>query len=251
MPNMQCIYGLHAVYATLKTNPGCVHEVYCDNKRRDQRIEKIISLVEKNKIIIKRVARSQLDSMVQQAKHQGVIAQCKIPVPYAEEALEAIIDGLQHPALLLILDGVQDPHNLGACLRCADGAGVDVVIIPRDRAATLTPSVVKIASGAAFSIPLVAVTNLSRTLKKLQQKGIWLVGADGLSTQLVYEIDLTGHIGIVMGAEGSGLRRLTKEVCDYLVKLPMQGVVDSLNVSVATGICLYEARRQRIMPKLG
>jgi len=246
MSKMQCIYGLHAVHATLKANPGCVLAVYCDNKRRDQRIEQITRLADEHDIHLKQVTRDELDSMVQQAKHQGVVAQCKMPAPYAEAVLDQIIDGLGHPALLLILDGVQDPHNLGACLRCADGAGVDAVVIPRDRAAALTPSAIKIASGAAFSIPVIQVTNLSRTLKKLQQKGIWLVGADGLSTEFLYDVDLTGSVGVVMGAEGSGLRRLTKEVCDYLVKLPMQGAVDSLNVSVATGICLYEARRQRL-----
>jgi len=249
MSKMQCIYGLHVVYATLKANPGCVLEVYCDNKRRDQRIEKITTLVERNNITISHVTRTELDSMVQQARHQGVVAQCKLPAPYPEAVLERIIDGLERPALLLILDGVQDPHNLGACLRSADGAGVDAVVVPKDRAATLTPSAIKIASGAAFSVPVIQVTNLSRTLKKLQQKGVWLVGADGQSSQLLYDIDLTGSVGIVMGAEGSGLRRLTKEVCDHLVKLPMQGAVDSLNVSVATGICLYEARRQRLTLK--
>jgi 23S rRNA (guanosine2251-2'-O)-methyltransferase len=162
-----------------------------------------------------------------------------------EEGLKQLLDNLDEAPLLLVLDGVTDPHNLGACLRTADGAGVHAVIVPRDKACGLTPVVRKVASGAAETVPLVQVTNLARTLKALKQRNIWLMGTDLDTEQELYQADMTGPLALVMGAEGKGMRRLTRENCDFLVKLPMQGAVQSLNVSVSTGICLYEAVRQR------
>jgi 23S rRNA (guanosine2251-2'-O)-methyltransferase len=187
----------------------------------------------------------QLDKLAGGGKHQGIVAQCQMPQPLNESTLDPMLEYPDHPLLFLVLDGVQDPHNLGACLRTADAAGVDAVIIPRDRAVSLTSTVIKVASGAAYTVPVISVTNLSRTMRYMQDAGVWFVGTDGASSQSLYELELTGSIAIVMGAEGSGLRRLTKEVCDYLVNLPMAGSVESLNVSVATGVCLYEVVRQR------
>lgn len=189
--------------------------------------------------------REELDRRIGSGNHQGIVALCDMPRPHDEDFLDGLIADPDHSLLILVLDGVQDPHNLGACLRTADAVGVDAVIIPKDRSVSITPTVVKVASGAAYTVPLVSVTNLSRTMYHMQAAGVWFVGTDGAATQSLYELNLTGSIGIVMGAEGSGLRRLTKEKCDFLVQLPMLGSVESLNVSVATGICLYEVLRQR------
>ena len=177
--------------------------------------------------------------------HQGVLAWVRSPKPRLEKDLPDLLQGLDRPPFLLILDGVQDPHNLGACLRTADAAGVHAVIAPKDNAAGLTPTVCKVASGAAETVAYVQVTNLARAMDRLKEQGIWLTGTAGEATTDVYQADLKGPLGLVMGAEGSGLRRLTRERCDHLVRLPMLGRVESLNVSVATGICLYEALRQR------
>jgi len=172
-----------------------------------------------------------------------------MPTTHDESLIDKIIAAQDQPFFLL-LEGVQDPHNLGACLRSAEAVGVNAVIIPKDRAVSINSTVVKVASGAAFTVPVVSVTNLSRTIRAMQEAGVWFVGTDGDATDVLYDVKLTGSIAIVMGAEGTGLRRLTKELCDFLVKLPMQGAVESLNVSVATGVCLYEALRQRsVTPK--
>jgi 23S rRNA (guanosine2251-2'-O)-methyltransferase len=190
--------------------------------------------------------RETLDRLAAGANHQGVVARTATPSARHEADLDELLAGLNRPPLLLVLDGVTDPHNLGACLRTADAAGVHAVLAPRDKSVGLTPVVCKVASGAAESVPLVQVTNLARTLRHLQQSfGVFLVGTDGASERSLYEADLTGPLGLVMGAEGAGMRRLTREHCDLLVALPMLGSVESLNVSVATGVCLYEALRQR------
>jgi 23S rRNA (guanosine2251-2'-O)-methyltransferase len=184
--------------------------------------------------------------MADDGVHQGIIARCR-PRPVASESdLVGILDGLETPAFLLILDGVQDPHNLGACLRTADAVGVDAVIVPRDRAVGLTPVVRKTASGAAETVALIRVTNLARTLRMLKKRGIWLVGAAEAVGNPIFEVDLQGPLAIVMGSEGKGLRRLTREQCDVLADLPMKGEVESLNVSVAAGVCLYLALGQRL-----
>lgn len=247
MSDTHLIYGLHAVQVALKTHPELILEIWCDQQRHDGRMQQLLSQAQGLGLKVQAADRAQLQKLAAGARHQGVAARCKLPRTKSgsEETLDAILEDLSEPAFLLVLDGVQDPHNLGACLRSADGAGVHAVIAPKDRAVSLTGTVAKVASGAAHSVPFVQVTNLARTLRDLQQRGIWLVGADGEAQQSLYDVDLTGPIAIVMGAEGAGLRRLTRECCDYLVRLPMAGVVESLNVSVATGVCLYEAVRQR------
>ena len=250
MDKNDLIFGIHAVHAALANNPQQILEVWLDKKRlekkhSDKHMADIYQLVQKAGIASHEVGREQLDRMLPQANHQGVIARCDIPKTLAESDLLAIVENLLKPALLLILDGVQDPHNLGACIRSADGAGVDAVVVPKDKSAGLTSVVVKVASGAIQSVPLVQVTNLARTMDQLKKAGVWMVGTDDQGEQYMYGVDFTMPVALVMGAEGSGLRRLTKEKCDFLVKLPMEGVVTSLNVSVATGICLYEALRQR------
>jgi len=239
------LYGLHAVQAALERAPHSVSELWLDNKRHDQRIGKIQQLAEAAGITVHSVDKRELESRVPDGRHQGVVAQAAAPKVYSEAELDALLDQLDVPPFLLILDGVTDPHNLGACLRSADAAGVQAVIAPKDRAASLSPIAIKVASGAAQTVPFVQVTNLARCLRDLKERGIWLVGLDGYADQTLHDTDLKGPLAIVMGAEGQGLRRLSKEHCDYLVNIPMAGTVESLNVSVATGVCLFEALRQR------
>jgi len=241
----ETVYGLHAVQALLQSAPQRVRQLYVLQGRNDPRLQKILSSAKANDIHAQDRSRAQLDTMVDNQNHQGVAAICEVGESHDEAFLFTLIDRLDQPALLLVLDGVTDPHNLGACLRSAEAAGVNAVIAPKDKSASLTAVARKVASGAAEVLPFIPVTNLARTLKKLQQAGIWLVGAAGEAEQTVYQTDLTGPIALVMGAEGQGLRRLTRETCDYLVNIPMAGTVSSLNVSVATGVCLFEAVRQR------
>jgi 23S rRNA (guanosine2251-2'-O)-methyltransferase len=239
------IFGLHSVQALLKSAPQRVLELFMVQGRNDQRLSKILSSAQSNDISCKIVDRKKLDDMVGDENHQGVVAICTPGETHDEKFLFDLIDSLNEPAFLLILDGVTDPHNLGACMRTAEAAGVHAVIMPKDKSAGLTPVARKVACGAAEVLPLVPVTNLARTLKKLQEKGIWLFGAAGEAETSVYQANLSGPIGILMGAEGDGLRRLTQETCDHLINIPMAGTVSSLNVSVATGVCLFEAVRQR------
>jgi len=239
------LYGLHAVQAALERAPDSVTELWVDNKRHDQRMAQILALAEQAGITVHTVGKRELEAMAAAGRHQGVVARSAAPQRFQEADLDALLDRLDTHPFLLVLDGVTDPHNLGACLRSADAAGVQAIIAPKDRAATLTPTAIKVASGAAQTVPFVQVTNLSRTLRDLKERGIWLVGLDGHADQTLYATDLNGPLALVMGAEGQGLRRLTKEHCDFLVNIPMAGTVESLNVSVATGICLFEALRQR------
>jgi 23S rRNA (guanosine2251-2'-O)-methyltransferase len=192
-----------------------------------------------------RTPRQQLDQLLPALRHQGAVARCHGAPRWSEADLEVLLIGLPHPPLVLVLDGIQDPHNLGACLRSADAAGVHAIVAPRDRAVGITPAVRKVASGAAETVPFVQVTNLARTLRHLQELGLWRVGAAGEAPVTLYEVDLRGPLALLLGAEGKGLRRLTREHCDTLVRIPMLGAVASLNVAVATGICLFEAQRQR------
>lgn len=245
MSKKEWLFGLHSVQALLKSSPQRVLELYCLQGRDDQRLSKVLKLAEGQGISVQTMARAKLDAMVEGENHQGIVAVCR-PGPIHDEAfLLRHLEGLDHPPFLLVLDGVTDPHNLGACLRSAEAAGVDAVVAPRDKSAGLSPVARKVACGAAEVLPFVPVTNLARTLKKLQEKGVWLVGAAGEAEASLYQSDLKGPLALVMGAEGEGLRRLTRETCDYLIKIPMAGTVSSLNVSVATGICLFEAVRQR------
>ena len=238
------LFGFHSVQSVLKTSGSKIKELRVQKGRDDQRLKKIINLSELQDIPVVWVLRSDLDKL-SSGPHQGVAALCEEAQVQDENYLFEFLSNLNQPPFLLILDGVTDPHNLGACMRSAEAAGVQAVIIPKDNAVGITPTVQKVASGAAEIIPLVVVTNLSRTLRQLQDRGIWVIGAAGETEQLIYDADLKGPLAIVMGAEEKGLRRLTRDNCDILVKLPMMGLVSSLNVSVAAGVCLFEALRQR------
>lgn len=245
MSDTYLIYGMHAVQAALEKEPANITRIWLEQSRRDQRGSAIMGMAKQNGIQVERVTRDELDRRVPDATHQGVVAESKARGALDEAGLKELLDNLQETPFLLVLDGVTDPHNLGACLRTADAAGIQAVIAPRDKACGLTPVVRKVASGAAETVPFVQVTNLARTLQSLKDRNIWLIGTDLDTEQDLYQADLTGPLALVMGAEGKGMRRLTREHCDFLVKLPMQGSVQSLNVSVSTGICLYEAVRQR------
>lgn len=237
------VYGLHAVKKMLQCSAADCHQLFCLSNK-NQRLQQVISLAKQHKVPTSTQNKRKLQELCGSDKHQGCVLQISDSHQQAF-TLQQILQNVTAQTLLLILDGVQDPHNLGACLRSADAAGVDAVIIPKDRAASMTPVVKKVAAGAAESVPLITVTNLSRAMKEIKQAGIWLVGTSGEAEKSLYEKSFSGPIGLVMGAEGEGIRRLTAEACDYLVKLPMQGQVESLNVSVATGVCLYEINRQR------
>lgn len=245
MSDTQFIYGIHAVEAILNRDPSVILETWIDKGRHDQRLGKLVEQIRQQGFAIQLLKKDQLNDLVKSDRNQGIVIRCRAASVKNENHLQKLLDELNEPPLLLVLDGVQDPHNLGACLRTADAVGVHAVIAPKDRAATLTATVRKVASGAAESVPFIAVTNLARTLRSLQERNIWLVGAAGETETSVYEANLKGPMAIVMGAEGKGLRRLTRETCDVLVKIPMRGSVESLNVSVATAVCLYEAVRQR------
>ena len=244
MSQLEKIYGVHAVEALLRHHPKRVKQVWLAEGRGDPRAQVLIELAVQARVSVGQCERREMDAWVE-GVHQGVVAEVSPSQVWGEAMLDELLDRAEGPPLLLVLDGVTDPHNLGACLRTADAAGALAVIVPKDKSATLNATVRKVACGAAEVIPLVAVTNLARTLEKLQQKGLWIVGTAGEAEQSLYEQDLTGPIVLVMGAEGRGMRRLTREHCDYLVRLPMAGSVSSLNVSVATGVCLFEALRQR------
>jgi 23S rRNA (guanosine2251-2'-O)-methyltransferase len=239
------LYGLNAVQAVLEHSPRGVSEIWVDAKRHDKRMAGILELAESVGVTVHSVDKRELEKLAPDGRHQGVVAKAEAPRVYSEAELDALLDRLDATPFLLILDGVTDPHNLGACLRSADAAGVQAVIAPKDRAAGLTPTAIKVSSGAAQTVPFVQVTNLARCLRDLKERGIWLVGLDGYAEQTLHETDLKGPLAIVMGAEGQGLRRLSREHCDFLVNIPMVGSVESLNVSVATGVCLFEALRQR------
>ncbi len=244
MSDNEYVYGVHAVQAMLQRSPKRVKQLILVRGRLDSRVQALLELAESAGVGVQRVMPDELDKIAE-GVHQGVVASVTPSQMWSEEMLDNLLDKLEGPPLLLVLDGVTDPHNLGACLRSADAAGAHAVVIPRDRSASLSPTVRKVACGAAETVPLVAVTNLARTLKQLQQRGLWIVGTAGEAEQLIYQVDFKVPSVIVMGAEGSGMRRLTREHCDYLAKLPMAGSVSSLNVSVASGICLFEAVRQR------
>ncbi|WP_110973294.1 MULTISPECIES: 23S rRNA (guanosine(2251)-2'-O)-methyltransferase RlmB [Pseudomonas] len=244
MSQLEKIYGVHAVEALLRHHPKRVKQIWLSEGRSEPRIQALLALAADNRVAVGQAERRELDAWVE-GVHQGVVAEVSPSQVWGEAMLEELLERTETVPLLLVLDGVTDPHNLGACLRTADAAGALAVIVPKDKSATLTAAVRKVACGAAEVMPLVAVTNLARTLEKLQQRGLWVVGTAGEAEQELYQQDMTGPTVLVMGAEGKGMRRLTREHCDFLVKLPMAGSVSSLNVSVATGVCLFEAVRQR------
>ena len=237
------IYGFHAVASRLRQNAASVKEIYVDPSRGDRRAKDLVQAAQARGVRVMLVDGARLDGMTRHARHQGVAASVE-PARLARD-LDEILDALAEPALLLILDGVTDPHNLGACLRVADAMGAHAVVAPKDRAAGITPVVEKVASGAAETVPFVPVTNLARAMRELKERGVWLIGADQGAQRELYSLKLSGPLAWVLGAEGEGMRRLTREHCDELVRIPMRGAVESLNVSVSAGICLAETRRQR------
>ncbi|MGQ8776700.1 23S rRNA (guanosine(2251)-2'-O)-methyltransferase RlmB [Serratia sp. NA_112.1] len=240
----EIIYGIHAVKALLDNDPQRFLEVFILKGRDDRRLQPLVAELEATGIVIQVANRQWLDEKVEGAVHQGIIARVREGRQYQENDLPALLESVDTP-FLLVLDGVTDPHNLGACLRSADAAGVHAVIVPRDRSAQLNATAKKVACGAAENVPLIRVTNLARTLRLLQEMNVWVVGTAGEADHTLFQSKMTGPMALVMGAEGEGMRRLTREHCDELISIPMAGTVSSLNVSVATGICLFEAVRQR------
>ena len=244
MKGTDTIYGVHAVRIMLERHPERVHSVHIAQQRDDPRVRAIDELARRHQRPVQRVDARALKQLLGDVAHQGVAADITPLPPWSEDELLVALQKASAP-LLLALDGVQDPHNLGACLRSADACGALAVIVPRDRAAQVTPTVRKVAVGAAETTPVVAVTNLVRTLRLLKQAGLWVIGADAAGDRSAHQADLLGPVVLVLGAEGTGLRHLTRQTCDFLVRLPQLGAVESLNVSVAAGMLLYEAVRQR------
>ncbi|NTV12145.1 MAG: 23S rRNA (guanosine(2251)-2'-O)-methyltransferase RlmB [Zoogloea sp.] len=244
-PSSRFIYGFHAVLSKLRQDSEAVLELFVEAQRKDVRARDLLKLAEQLKVRVIPSEGERLDRMVGTRRHQGVVA--RIDGRRKELKLSDILDTLSQddPALILVLDGIQDPHNLGACLRVADAVGAHAVIAPKDRAVGLNATAVKVASGAADTVPYITVTNLARALREMQEAGVWVLGAAGEAEKSIYQIEQKGPVAWVLGAEGEGLRRLTRDTCDELARIPMYGTVESLNVSVASGICLFEARRQR------
>lgn len=239
------VFGWHAVEAVLKREPERLQQVWIQTGRQDKRVKSITDTLDSLGVRWKVVHRKELDERVS-GVHQGIVAAVSESREWTEDDLLAQLAGSDKPPFLLVLDGVTDPHNLGACMRTADAVGVQAVIVPKDKSASLTPVARKVACGAAETVPFVRVTNLARFLRSLQDQGVWLIGTAGEAKATLYQADFKGSVALVMGAEGKGMRRLTREHCDQLINIPMLGHVDSLNVSVATGVCLYEALRQRL-----
>lgn len=241
---LDLVYGLHSVQSILKSAPQRAQEVLVLRGREDQRLQKILQQIRDLGVSIRWQTRAELDALCE-GNHQGIAMYASPGKTHDEDYLWTLLDGLEGAPLLLILDGVTDPHNLGACMRSADAAGVQAVIVPKDNSVGMNETVRKVACGAADTVPLIPVTNLARCMRKLQELGVWIVGTAGEAEVSLFNAPLAGPLAVVMGAEGSGMRRLTREHCDHLVFIPMSGSVTSLNVSVATGICLFEAVRQR------
>jgi 23S rRNA (guanosine2251-2'-O)-methyltransferase len=242
------VFGFHAVLARLRADAKRVLEIYVDEARRDARIRDLAAQAEKLGVRVLRVPAKRLDGFYGGGRHQGVVARVEVSSP--QESLDEILEGVASP-LLLVLDGVTDPHNLGACLRVANAAGAHAVVAPKDRAAGISPAVSKVASGAAEATPYLMVTNLARCLSELKERNVWIVGADERAEQDLYSVkELPEAIAWVLGAEGEGMRRLTRESCDLLVRIPLQGEVGSLNVAVAAGLCLFEFVRRRKQARL-
>lgn len=239
------IYGIHAVQAALNNPHRTVKKLYINQDRTDSRLQALLDTAETRGIPVEKLTSQALSKRFPDVTHQGVAARTGSLPEYGEPDIAALLEASRSPALILILDGVTDPHNLGACLRTADAAGVDFVMIPKDKSASITPVVSKVACGAAESIPVVRVTNLARAIATLKDQGVWVYGAAGEADTPVYNLNTQTSLALIMGAEGSGLRRLTRDLCDGLFSLPMRGAVSSLNVSVATGISLYEVVRRR------
>jgi 23S rRNA (guanosine2251-2'-O)-methyltransferase len=245
MARLKVLYGFHAVTARLRHDASTVEEVFYDATRRDRRMQDFLHTAKEAGARLIAADETRLWGLAHTERHQGVVARAT-DLPLAQNLAE-LLDGISGPALLLVLDGVTDPHNLGACLRVADGAGAHAVIAPRDRAVGLNATAAKVASGAADTVPYITVTNLARALRELKEAGVWIIGTAGDAPTSLYETKtkLDGPVALVVGAEGEGMRRLTRDTCDEVMHIPMAGTVESLNVSVASGICLFEAVRQR------
>lgn len=241
----QFVYGVHAVSALLANPHREIKKLFISQDRLDKRVQDLVTKAQQAQRVIEKLTTQEMNQRFADFAHQGVVASASALPDYNESHLRALLEACNKHALILILDGITDPHNLGACLRTADAVGVDFVLIPKDKNASITPVVSKVACGAAESIPLVRVTNLVRSMELLKEQGVWIYGAAGEAEQSLYQTDCTGAVAVVMGSEGEGMRRLTREHCDGLFSLPMLGSVESLNVSVATGISLYEILRQR------
>jgi 23S rRNA (guanosine2251-2'-O)-methyltransferase len=248
MANTRTLHGFHAVTARLRQRPDSVHALYVDAARADARARDLAARATAAGVAVHSVEAARLAALAGHADHQGVVAVVDAALPHV--TLDDVLDAASEPPLLVVLDGVTDPHNLGACLRSADAFGAHALVVPKDRAVGVNATVAKAASGAADTVPVIAVTNLARALRSLKERGVWLLGAEAGGESL-YDTDLTGAIAWVLGAEGSGLRRLTRESCDRMVGIPLMGTVGSLNVSVATGICLYVTRSARTKSKTG
>ncbi len=243
MKNTQMIYGFHAIESLIKKNPEDINKIWIDEKRKDKRVQSILKLIKENKIKHEQADRNTLNEKSKTEKNQGIVAECVSTENLEKVDLTELVK--KEDVFILILDSIQDPHNFGAILRSANAAGIDAVIIPKNKAVGITPVVRKIASGGAENTPIIQVTNISQTIKTLKENGIWCIGAAGEAKNDIYNTDFKGKTAIVMGSEGPGIKRLIKENCDFLTKIPMKGVVESLNVSVATGVILFEAVRQR------
>ncbi|MCH7344969.1 23S rRNA (guanosine(2251)-2'-O)-methyltransferase RlmB [Pelomonas sp. CA6] len=239
----QILFGFHAVTVRLKTAPDSVQEIHFDATRRDQRMRQFLDRARDAGVRLIDSDDERLHKLCGNHRHQGVVA--RVSAVARSHSLDEVLDGVDGAPLVLVLDGVTDPHNLGACLRVADGAGAHAVVAPKDHAVGLNATVAKVASGAAETVPYLMVTNLARTLNELKERDIWVVGTSDRAEKTLYDLDLKGPVALVLGAEGEGMRQLTAKTCDELVRIPMQGAVESLNVSVAAGVCLYEALRQR------
>ncbi|MBA3771636.1 MAG: 23S rRNA (guanosine(2251)-2'-O)-methyltransferase RlmB [Ramlibacter sp.] len=244
MSSPKVLFGFHAVGVRLKTAPRSVIEIYADPTRKDARMRQFLDRAAEAGARVIEADGPRLAKLAGSHGHQGVAA--RVEALPASNSLDDLLDGVDGPALLLVLDGVTDPHNLGACLRVADGAGAQAVIAPKDHAVGVNATVAKVASGAAETVPYFMVTNLARTLGELKERGIWCIGASDDAPKTLYQVDMKGPVALVLGAEGAGMRQLTRKTCDELVSIPMRGAVESLNVSVASGVCLYEAMRQRL-----
>ncbi|NJD07751.1 MAG: 23S rRNA (guanosine(2251)-2'-O)-methyltransferase RlmB [Methylococcaceae bacterium] len=245
------VFGLHAAKSALEHTPDKVTAAWLDSQRGDARLNELRRQLQEAGVAVRSASRKELDQLSGGQQHQGVVLEVNLPRELGENELWAALEGMSEPALFLVLDHVQDPHNLGACLRTADAAGVHGVVLTKDQAVGITPTVAKVASGAAETMPVYRVTNLARTLEGFKQRGVWVAGAAGEADQSLYQSDLTLSLALVIGAEGKGLRRLTRDTCDFLIKIPMKGQVESLNLSVAAGVMLYEAVRQRSHAKPG
>jgi len=247
MAEMRQLFGFHSVTARLRVRPESITTLYVADVRHDRRARELIDRAAVAGVAVHAIDERRLAALAGTTKHQGVVAIIAADLPY--RTLEEVLDDLREPPLLLVLDGVTDPHNLGACLRSADAFGAQAVILPKDRAVGVNATVAKAASGAADTVPVITVTNLARTLRDLKSHDVWLLGADADGDESLFDADLSGPIAWVLGAEGTGLRRLTRELCDRIVRIPLSGSVESLNVSVTAGVCLFATRRQREVAK--